>query len=85
MYTGDGDYKKYLPPSTSNSIRVDPVDHKEVTLIIDMFNPKKAYGPTSIPSYVLYFMKNELAGPLAVLPILVYPQEFTQTNSKLQK
>ena len=67
VYTGDGDYKKYLPPSTSNSIRVDPVDHKEVTLIIDMFNPKKAYGPTSIPSYVLYFMKNELAGPLAVI------------------
>ena len=63
-YNGDGNYEKYLPPSIPNSIRVDPVDHTEVCLIIDMFNPKKACGPTSVPSYILYFMQKELAGPL---------------------
>ena len=64
-YNGDGNFKKYLPPSTANSMRVDPVDAKEVCTTIATFDPKKACGPNSVPSYVLHFMQNELANPLA--------------------
>ena len=64
-YNGDGNFKKYLPPSTANSMRVDPVDAKEVCTTIATYNPKKACGPNSVPSYVLHFMQNELANPLA--------------------
>ena len=64
-YNGDGNFKKYLPASTSNSMRVDPVDAKEVCLTIASFNPNKACGPSSVPSYILYYMQNELANPLA--------------------
>ena len=46
-------------------MRVDPVDAKEVCLTIASFNPNKACGPSSVPSYVLYHMQNELANPLA--------------------
>ena len=56
---------KYLPASTPNSMRVDLVDAKEVCLTIASFNPNKACGPSSVPSYVLYYMQNELANPLA--------------------
>ena len=41
-YNGDGNFKKYLPPSTANSMRVDSVESKEVCATIAPFDPKKA-------------------------------------------
>ena len=64
-YNGDGNFKKYLPAPTPNSMRVDPVDAKEVCFTIATFNPNKACGPSSVPSYVLHYMQDELANPLA--------------------
>ena len=46
-------------------MRVDPVDAKEVCFTIATFNPNKACGPSSVPSYVLHYMQDELANPLA--------------------
>ena len=64
-YEGDGDFYKFLPPSSHNSIAVDPVDGDEICSIIQNFNRKKASGPTSIPSQILFHMKTELAKPLS--------------------
>ena len=66
-YNGDGDYKKYLPPSIPNSIRIDHVDDDEICVIISACCAKKSSGPFSIPSFILYHMQKELAKPLSMI------------------
>ena len=64
-FEGDGNFKRFLPPSTPNSISVDPVDGEEVCKIISQFKLNKGCGPFSIPSQVLFHMQNELAKPIS--------------------
>ena len=67
-YRGDltkfPNYAKYVPWA-ENSISVDPVDGDEICMIIKNFNTKKSTGPTSIPSQILFHMRNELCKPLS--------------------
>ena len=63
-YTGDGNFRKYLSHSNTNSIAVDPVDGDEIIKIISEFKLNKATGPTSVPTDILRYLKNDIARPL---------------------
>ena len=53
-FEGDGNFRKFLPPSIVNSIVFDPIDAEEVCNLISKFNVNKGCGPFSIPSIVLF-------------------------------
>ena len=64
-YNGEGDYKKFLPPSVPQSLAIDPVDGAEICAIIKKININKGAGPNSIPPLFLKHMFNEIAKPLS--------------------
>ena len=66
-YQGDGNFKKFLPASSINTIRIDQTNETEICNIINSLSPKKSTGPNSIPSYILLYMQKELALPLTKL------------------
>ena len=84
-YNGDGNFSKFLPPSSPHSLSVDPVDGDEICSIINLFNLKKASGPSSIPSQILFHMQDELAKPLSWIANICFLTGTHPTSLKTAK
>ena len=63
-FEGDGNFLKYLPNSLPNSIVLNPSDSLEIASIIATFKSSKASGPSSIPTDILHYLKDEISIPL---------------------
>ena len=84
-FGGDGNFKRFLPPSTPNSLAMDPVDGDEVCKIISQFKLNKGCGPFSIPSQVLFHMQHELAKPISWIANICFITGIHPNNLKLAK
>ena len=47
-----------------NSIAVEPTDGNEISLIISTFKTNKKAGPTSIPTDIIQYLKDDVSRPL---------------------
>ena len=84
-FEGDGNFKRFLPPSIANSFSFDPVDGEEVCNIISQFKLNKGSGPYSIPSQVLFHMRYELAKPIFWIANICLMTGIHPDKLKLQK
>ena len=68
-YTGTGHFLDYMHMGTihEKSFVARPCDDVEVGNIITSLNPRKAYGPNSIPVVILQLLKNDISYPLSVI------------------
>ena len=84
-FEGDGNFRKFLPPSIVNSIVFDPIDAEEVCNLISKFNVNKGCGPFSIPSIVLFHMRHKLAKPISWIANICIMTGIHPDKLKLQK
>ena len=84
-FEGDGNFRKFLPPSIVNSIVFDPIDAEEVCNLISKFNVNKGCGPFSIPSIVLFHMHHKLAKPISWIANICIMTGIHPDKLKLQK
>ena len=84
-FEGDGDFKRFLPPSIPNSLSMDPVDGEEVCKVISQFKLNKACGPSSIPAQILFHMQVELAKPISWIANICFITGIHPDKLKLAK
>ena len=51
-------FSEYISNETSGTIYLQSTDKEEIANIISSRNYDKAFGPTSIPYRILFFLKN---------------------------
>ena len=64
-YTGRQSHRDYLQNALPNSFVIRECDRMEVETLISTLNGRKAVGPNSIPSSILYMLKSEISIPLS--------------------
>ena len=66
-YTGKKAYKDFLKNPLNNTFVLTECDPREVALLLKCLNPRKAYGPNSIPTEVLHLLANDICKPLSII------------------
>ena len=84
-FEGNVSFKRFMPPSTSESIVYDPVDAEEVCNVVSQFNISKGCGPYSIPIQMLYHMRQHLAKPISCITNICLMTGIHPDKLKLQK
>ena len=69
----------YLLNRILNSMFLAPVTEREIEIIIESFNQKKAIGPYSIPVFLLKILCRYIAVPLSKLSINLLKLVYFQT------
>ena len=66
-YTGKKAYKDFLKNPLNNTFVLTECDPREIALLLKCLNPRKAYGPNSIPTEVLHLLANDICKPLSII------------------
>ena len=65
IFSGDGNFEKYLNNPFCNSIAIEPVNCRDISNIISSLKINKSAGPCSIPATILTSLKDIIAEPLS--------------------
>ena len=66
-YSGKKSYKEFLKNPLNNTFVLTESDPREVALLLKSLNPRKAYGPNSIPTEVLHLLADDICKPLSII------------------
>ena len=66
-YSGKKSYKDFLKDPLNNSFVLVDCDPREVALLLKSLNPRKAYGPNSIPTEILHLLADSICKPLSII------------------
>ena len=66
-YSGKKSYKEFLKNPLNNTFVLTECDPREVSLLLKSLNPRKAYGPNSIPTEVLHLLADDICKPLSII------------------
>ena len=66
-FNGTKSHTEYLKNPLRESFALYECDATEIELLIGALNPRKAYGPNSIPADILHLLKKDISQPLAII------------------
>ena len=66
-YEGNKHHTDYLNNALDTTFAIFECDNKEIENIISSLNPRKALGPNSIPTDILFLLKKDISHPLSII------------------